>query len=172
MKLFVFTILVFSIACASQEPQIVEQSQSKTEVKSKIYQDENGNYINEKGWEIPKIKKTISTTKLTEIVNGKKLNLESKIYQQEKESLTDEPFASTGNSNFGIIKITNLSGISGKNQKPFCYYMIGHKTEIDKETGKFKAIGVGFTYKFCDRDGDGKYETYPQKDFPIPNWVK
>lgn len=172
MKFLVFTILLFFLACSSQEQKVVEEISSQTEIKPKIYRDENGNFINEDGWELPKKKIVVSTENITEIVDGKKLNRVLVRYELKERFFTENPLTFVNNQNFGMIELRNLMAFKGKNQKPYCYSSIAQQAKKDEETNKFVSFGVGFIYRLCDKDGDGKYETNPLKDFPIPDWVK
>lgn len=186
MKIFFITyyLIFFICSCSTNHQNVGEVTQTPnemilTEPKPKVYQDENGNFINEEGWENPKFEKDDERFLGSDILKnkeGKSVRSYHYSYAPKMEVVIKEPFYSSAlNTKNSPAKLLSVIEVKGKNQPPYCYSFFIRKivqkapVEIDVKTESHNHMVV---YRICDADGDGIFETRPIGNFTIPTWVK
>jgi hypothetical protein len=140
MRFVAFAFCSFLLlACSSQEQKIAEDIQPQSDFKQKIYQDENGNFINEDGWEVPKFetnKKVLIGEENLLNANGEMVKIYFYSYTSRNEVIIKEPFASQElNEKYASAQLISITESKRKDQSPYRYiFTVKKKAETPKKT--------------------------------------
>ncbi len=161
------TAFLFS-ACgrSSQNVQVTAPSPSAT---PSITKDKDGNQIDPDGWKLPvtSAKNTKTSTQKLKYRDGRDVTVNVVSYTPDPRVIWTGPANPGGNAEV----ITNVSAYSVGSGKVFCYsYAVSPFTK----EGSGDEIPAVWNYRYCDTDGDGKFEL---KDdhmgmIVVPDWAK
>jgi len=131
-------------------------------------------YVREEGWQIPVVPASdlkSSSVREGETVSGVAVTITASPYVPE-DLFTTEPFATIGDAKYGTIKINLITELTVK-KRIFGYVMLAARTVKSSESNKLIRSGLGFTFRYLDTDGDGKFETlvFGGPTDKVPDWV-
>jgi len=138
-----------------------------------ITTDDKGNSINPEGWKLPVTmpEKKERSTRIGKYQDERTIRVDVVSYSvktdKEHRIIFEGPYRPGGQASV----ITHVDELSVGGGKVFCFiYWFSPFTN----EGLGDEIGVTSAYKFCDMDGDGKYELKRNGfGMPIvPNWAK
>jgi hypothetical protein len=133
--------------------------------------DGRGNRIKDDGWEIPLfiVKTKGQSSRLAVNEGGQKIRVFSSQFTPENKIPGPGP-ALVGDQLEWLI--TSVTELTGKDRKIFCYEFASNP--VAKNPGVNGVAWAALTYRFCDYDGDGKFESQVEglKPLVVPNWVK
>lgn len=166
----VLSSIIFIESCGTFNAASITNTPKPTpsQIKDKIFQDDNRRLINTDGWQIPMpTKKKSDGERVTNgtTANGSKVNVIISYYIPTKTFLynlkIDRAFQDRAVA--GIVKIESLGELKANN-KIFGYTINARRTEENQ---------LGFGYRIYDSDGDGKFETMVTDNsaFQVPSWI-
>ncbi len=185
-------ILIVNFAsCAEKKPPVVSNVPNTNEIKvaaeptpaptrtplpPNVREDADGNLIKADGWPIQKIipKETRQRRETGKTEKGRTViyNVRSITPEGHPVAESASPYSENGAyENFYEWRIRWLGELSGHDGRIFCYQY--EATLFTKNMGPEGAVATATSYRLCDYDGDGKYESNGSGyGFPIPDWVK
>ena len=180
-KTLCFIALSFTICACRPDPSadkggnqpFGQQPQAPDSPAATITKDDKGNSINPEGWTLPSViaERKDKSTRQEKYQDGTTVKVGVLSYpaktDREHRTILDGSYRPGGQASV----VTRVNELSVRGGRVFCF--IYWFSPFENE-GRGNEIGVTSAYKFCDMDGDGKYELKGNGlGLPIvPNWAK
>jgi hypothetical protein len=180
IKIYTFLVVfIFTPACTNSTFSGLKEDSSTKNYTPRTGQkivENNGQIINDTGWQIPQIKNTTAgEPKIEEMlsVDGRRFNVRKTFFTpNETISYTEDGFSENVTRLHGKLKLVRFQEFKLK-EKVFLYSILAREFDENKQANNNHMHKEMFIYQILDSDGDGKFETLIDNDSDvlIPKWA-